>query len=61
MEANLPVSDDGLVPEPAGERATKPMNESSLFPGRHCGQEILAGLDFILTHDAELLKRLQDV
>ncbi|MET4590675.1 hypothetical protein [Arthrobacter sp. 754] len=67
MDMNLRVSDDG---ERRPDEPTANANTSkSVLLGQVAGsefqrhgrrQEISAGLDFVMNHDAELLKRLED-
>lgn len=67
MDMNLRVSEDG--DRCPGGSTSKAHTSESALPGqvadsdvqchRH-RQEITAGLDFVTSHDAELLKRLED-
>lgn len=67
MDMNLSVSEDGDR-RPGGPTGKAHTSESALY-GQVAGsdvqrhrhrQEISAGLEFVMSHDAELLKRLED-
>lgn len=67
MDMNLRVSEDGDR-RPA-EPSARAHTFKSVLPGQVAGsdvqphrrrQEISGGLDFVLSHDAGLLKRLED-
>lgn len=67
MDMNLRVSEDG--DRRPGEPPAKAHTSKSALLGQVAGsdvhrhrhtQEISAGLDFVISHDAKLLKRLED-
>lgn len=67
MDMNLRVSDDG--DRRPSEPTAKAHSSNSALLGQVAGsdvqrrrhrQEISAGLDFVMSHDAGLLKRLED-
>ncbi|MCO4256444.1 hypothetical protein [Pseudarthrobacter cellobiosi] len=67
MDMNLRVSEDG--DRRPGEPTAKAHTSKSARLGQVAGsdvqrhrhkQEISAGLDFVMRHDADLLKRLED-
>jgi hypothetical protein len=67
MDMNLRVSEDG--DRRPGAPTAKAHTSESMFYGQVAGsevqchrhrQEISAALEFVMSHDAELLKRLED-
>lgn len=68
MDTRLHVSVDGdSRPGVPSTKATTPESElygqvtGSDVQGHRHGQEISSGLEFVMSHDADLLKRLEDV